>query len=57
MVLNPTSANSATAEQISPNEVRLHDGNEEAVLGIVTTADGRNSWNYRINNGIKKSSL
>jgi hypothetical protein len=57
MVLNPASAKSATAKQISPTEVRLRDGKEEAVLGIVPTADGHITWSYRINNGAKKSSL
>ncbi len=55
MVLNPVPANSANAEQISSTEVRLRDGNEEAVLGIVPTTDGRITWSYRINNGAKKN--
>jgi hypothetical protein len=56
MILNPETAESAVAEQISPTEVRLRDGKEEAILGIVPNADGSISWTYRINNGIEKTS-
>jgi hypothetical protein len=54
IVLNTASAKFVTAEQISDSEVRLRDGKEEAILGIVPTAEGRIIWNYRINNGVKK---
>jgi hypothetical protein len=57
MVLNPGTNTSATAVKISPNEVRLKDGKEEAVLGIIPKADGSITWTYRINNGKKKNSL
>ncbi len=57
MVINPETSSSATVQQISPTEVRLKDGKEEAVLGILSKKDGTIVWSYRINNGKKISSL
>lgn len=57
MVINPKTSSSASAEQISPTEVRLKDGKEEALLGIVPKSNGRIIWTYRINEGKTKNSL
>lgn len=56
MILNPESNNSASAKQISSEEIYLNDNKEEAVLGIKTMKNGHIIWSYKINRGKKKHS-